>query len=120
MGAAEDPFRRLSSYPGTPSIWPTWHSIHGRYRRPGEEPGTEVGHRGATVNAVAPGIVEGTQSLDPVNSVGVDGVAAAGRANLAGRVGGPDDGAVLYRCLTSRTRASSTASRSQQTAGSPS
>jgi 3-oxoacyl-[acyl-carrier protein] reductase len=61
----------------------------------------EVGRHGVTVNAVAPGVIESPQSLDPVNSLGVDGVAAAGRANPVGRVGKPEDVAALYRFLAS-------------------
>jgi 3-oxoacyl-[acyl-carrier protein] reductase len=61
----------------------------------------EVGRQGITVNAVAPGVIESPQSLDPVNSLGVEGVAAAGRANPVGRVGKPDDVAALYRFLAS-------------------
>jgi 3-oxoacyl-[acyl-carrier protein] reductase len=61
----------------------------------------EVGRRGVTVNAVAPGVIESPQSLDPVNSLGVEGVAAAGRANPVGRVGKPEDVAALYRFLAS-------------------
>lgn len=61
----------------------------------------EVGNRGVTVNAVAPGVIESPQSLDPVNSLGVEGVALAGRMNPVGRVGKPDDVAALYRFLAS-------------------
>jgi 3-oxoacyl-[acyl-carrier protein] reductase len=61
----------------------------------------EVGHRGVTVNAVAPGVIESPQSLDPVNSLGVEGVALAGRVNPVGRVGKPEDVAALYRFLAS-------------------
>jgi len=61
----------------------------------------EVGRGGITVNAVAPGVIESPQSLDPVNSIGVEGVAAAGRANPTGRVGQPEDVAALYRFLAS-------------------
>ena len=61
----------------------------------------EVGRQGVTVNAVAPGVIESPQSLDPVNSLGVEGVAAAGRANPVGRVGKPEDVAALYRFLAS-------------------
>ncbi len=61
----------------------------------------EVGRKGITVNAVAPGVIESPQSLDPVNSLGVEGVAAAGRANPVGRVGKPEDVAALYRFLAS-------------------
>jgi 3-oxoacyl-[acyl-carrier protein] reductase len=61
----------------------------------------EVGRQGVTVNAVAPGVIESPQSLDPVNSLGVEGVAAAGRDNPVGRVGKPEDVAALYRFLAS-------------------
>ena len=61
----------------------------------------EVGRRGVTVNAVAPGVIESPQSLDPVNSLGVDGVALAGRMNPVRRVGKPEDVAALYRFLAS-------------------
>jgi len=61
----------------------------------------EVGNRGVTVNAVAPGVIESPQSLDPVNSLGVEGVALAGRTNPTGRVGKPEDVAALYRFLAS-------------------
>jgi 3-oxoacyl-[acyl-carrier protein] reductase len=61
----------------------------------------EVGNRGVTVNAVAPGVIESPQSLDPVNSLGVEGVALAGRVNPVGRVGKPEDVAALYRFLAS-------------------
>jgi len=61
----------------------------------------EVGSRGVTVNAVAPGVIESPQSLDPVNSLGVEGVALAGRVNPVGRVGKPEDVAALYRFLAS-------------------
>lgn len=63
--------------------------------------GIEVGGRGVTVNAVAPGVIETPQALDPVNSIGPDGVAAAGRANPVGRVGKPEDVASLYLFLAS-------------------
>jgi 3-oxoacyl-[acyl-carrier protein] reductase len=61
----------------------------------------EVGGRGVTVNAVAPGVIESPQSLDPVNSLGVEGVALSGRMNPVGRVGKPQDVAALYRFLAS-------------------
>lgn len=61
----------------------------------------EVGSRGVTVNAVAPGVIESPQSLDPVNSLGVEGVALAGRVNPVGRVGKAEDVAALYTFLAS-------------------
>lgn len=61
----------------------------------------EVGRHGVTVNAVAPGLIESPQSLDPVNSLGPEGMPAAGRANPVGRVGKPEDVASLYCFLAS-------------------
>jgi 3-oxoacyl-[acyl-carrier protein] reductase len=61
----------------------------------------EVGARGITVNAVAPGVIETPQALDPVNSLGPEGVALAGRVNPVGRVGKPEDVAALYLFLAS-------------------
>lgn len=61
----------------------------------------EFGGRGVTANAVAPGVIETPQSLDPVNSLGVEGVALAGRVNPVGRVGKPEDVAALYTFLAS-------------------
>lgn len=61
----------------------------------------EFGGRGVTANAVAPGVIESPQSLDPVNSIGAEGVAASGRANPVGRVGKPEDVAAVYRFLAS-------------------
>ena len=60
-----------------------------------------VGRQGSTAKAVAPGVIESPQSLDPINSLGVEGVAAAGRSNPVGRVGKPEDVAALYRFLAS-------------------
>jgi len=61
----------------------------------------EVGIRGVTVNAVAPGVIKRPQSLDPINTLGAEGVAGAGRVNPVGRVGTPEDVAALFRFLAS-------------------
>jgi 3-oxoacyl-[acyl-carrier protein] reductase len=61
----------------------------------------ELGRHGITANAVAPGTVASPQSLDPVNSMGPDGVALAARNNPTGRGGTPDDVAALYVYLAS-------------------
>jgi len=61
----------------------------------------ELGPAGITVNAVAPGVVESPQSLDPVNSLGPEGVAAQAGLVPVGRVGTADDVAYAYRYLAS-------------------
>ena len=93
-----------SSVAGTRQSWP--EHVHYTASKAGivglvTSLAIEVGRRGITVNAVAPGVIESPQSLDPVNSLGAEGVAAAGRANPVGRVGKPEDVAALYRFLAS-------------------
>ena len=61
----------------------------------------ELAGRGIRVNAVIPGLVESPQSLDPVNSLGPDGLAAASRVIPAGRPGTVDEAARAIRFLTS-------------------
>ena len=58
----------------------------------------ELGPAGITVNGVAPGVVASPQSLDPVNSLGPDGVAAQADGTPVRRVGAPEDiaAALLY------------------------
>ncbi|BBZ29025.1 short-chain dehydrogenase [Mycolicibacterium madagascariense] len=51
----------------------------------------EFGPRGIRANAIIPGLVETPQSLDEVNSLGADGLRAAGAYIPAGRVGRPDE-----------------------------
>lgn len=61
----------------------------------------ELGPHGITVNAVAPGVIETPQSLDPVNSLGPEGVEAfAGRVPV-GRNGRPEDIAAAFCFLAS-------------------
>lgn len=61
----------------------------------------EVGPWGVTVNAIAPGIIETPQTLDAVNSLGADGVAATGTRQPIRRVGRPADIAAAYAYLAS-------------------
>jgi 3-oxoacyl-[acyl-carrier protein] reductase len=61
----------------------------------------EFGAYGITANAVAPGVIRTPQALDPVNSLGPDGVDAVAAKIPAGRVGTPEDIAYVYQFLAS-------------------
>jgi 3-oxoacyl-[acyl-carrier protein] reductase len=61
----------------------------------------ELAPRGIRVNTVIPGYVVTPQSLDPVNSLGPDGLALAGRDIPLGRVAQPEEVAAVIRFLTS-------------------
>ncbi|MBY5925279.1 MULTISPECIES: SDR family NAD(P)-dependent oxidoreductase [Halomonas] len=61
----------------------------------------ELAPRGIRVNTLIPGLIETPQSLDPVNSLGPEGLAAAGKVIPAGRVGHADEVARTVRFLTS-------------------
>jgi 3-oxoacyl-[acyl-carrier protein] reductase len=61
----------------------------------------EFGRYGITANAVAPGVIESAQSLDPVNSLGRHGVDMAARNNPTGHGGEPSDVAHLLVYLAS-------------------
>ncbi|SDN36907.1 3-oxoacyl-[acyl-carrier protein] reductase [Cryobacterium flavum] len=61
----------------------------------------ELGPQGIRVNAVIPGLIETPQSLDPVNSLGPDGLAQAGKDIPWGRVGTPAEVASVIAFLTS-------------------
>src|SRR5947207_2134973 len=62
----------------------------------------DYGPDGITANAVAPGVIETPQSLDPVNSLGPEGVAAVAPKVPVRRVGVPEDIAHLYAQLASQ------------------
>lgn len=61
----------------------------------------ELAPRGIRVNTLIPGLIETPQSLDPVNSLGPDGLASAGEKIPAGRVGRAEEVARTIRFLTS-------------------
>lgn len=93
-----------SSVAGTVSAWPE-HS-HYAAAKAGlvglvKSLAVEFGGDGITANAVAPGVIRTPQALDPVNSLGPDGVDAVAAKIPAGRVGTPEDIAYTYRFLAS-------------------
>ncbi|WP_053382867.1 SDR family NAD(P)-dependent oxidoreductase [Leucobacter celer] len=61
----------------------------------------ELAPRRIRVNAVIPGLIESPQSLDGRNSLGKEGLEAAGRIIPWGRVGNVDEAARVIRFLTS-------------------
>ena len=93
-----------SSVAGTVSAWPQ-HS-HYAAAKAGlvglvKSLAVEFGPYGITANAVAPGVIRTPQALDPVNSLGPEGVDAAASKIPAGRVGIPEDIAYVYQFLAS-------------------
>jgi 3-oxoacyl-[acyl-carrier protein] reductase len=93
-----------SSVAGTVSAWP----LHPQYAASKaaivglvQNLAVDYGPDGITANAVAPGVIETPQALDPVNSLGPDGVAATAPKVPVRRVGQPEDIAYLYRFLAS-------------------
>jgi 3-oxoacyl-[acyl-carrier protein] reductase len=61
----------------------------------------ELGPHGITANAIAPGVIETPQSLDPVNSLGPEGVEAFAARVPVGRNGRPEDVAAAFLFLAS-------------------
>lgn len=61
----------------------------------------EVARQGVTVNAVAPGIIPTPQSADPVNSLGDEGLDAAGALIPIGRTGTVEEIAAAFVFLAS-------------------
>ena len=61
----------------------------------------ELAPRGIRCNAVIPGLIETPQSLDPVNSLGPEGLSRAAAGIPLGRVGSAREIALLIRFLTS-------------------
>lgn len=93
-----------SSVAGTVSAWPE-HS-HYAAAKAGlvglvKSLAVEFAADGITANAVAPGVIRTPQALDPVNSLGPDGVDAVVAKIPAGRVGDPRDIGYVYQFLAS-------------------
>jgi 3-oxoacyl-[acyl-carrier protein] reductase len=93
-----------SSVAGTVSAWPQ-HS-HYTAAKAGlvglvRTLAVEFGSYGITANAVAPGVISTPQALDPVNSLGPEGIAAVAAKIPAGRVGTPEDIAYVFQFLAS-------------------
>ncbi|MFK4298771.1 3-oxoacyl-[acyl-carrier protein] reductase [Arthrobacter sp. GAS37] len=93
-----------SSVAGTVSAWPQ-HS-HYAAAKGGlvglvKSLAVEFAAEGVTANAVAPGVIRTPQALDPVHSLGPDGVDAVVAKIPAGRVGIPEDIAYVYQFLAS-------------------
>jgi 3-oxoacyl-[acyl-carrier protein] reductase len=97
-----------SSVAGTVSAWPQHpHYAAAKAGLVGlvQNLAVDYGPDGITANAVAPGVIETPQALDPVNSLGPDGVAAVAPKVPLRRVGQPEDIAYLYRFLASEQSA---------------
>jgi 3-oxoacyl-[acyl-carrier protein] reductase len=93
-----------SSVAGTVSAWPEHpHYTASKAALVGlvQTLAVEYAGQGITANAVAPGVIRTPQALDPVNSLGPDGVAAVARKIPTGRVGSPEDIAYVYQFLAS-------------------
>jgi 3-oxoacyl-[acyl-carrier protein] reductase len=93
-----------SSVAGTVSAWPQ-HS-HYSAAKAGlvglvKSLAVEFGAYGITANAVAPGVIRTPQALDPINSLGPEGLAAVADKIPAGRVGTPEDIAYVFQFLAS-------------------
>lgn len=93
-----------SSVAGTVAAWPEHpHYAAAKAGLVGlvQNLAVEYGPDGVTANAVAPGVIETPQALDPVNSLGPEGVAAVAPLVPVRRVGVPEDIAYLYLYLAS-------------------
>jgi 3-oxoacyl-[acyl-carrier protein] reductase len=93
-----------SSVAGTVSAWPE-HS-HYAAAKAGlvglvKSLAVEFAADGITANAVAPGVIRTPQALDPVNSLGPEGIETSARKVPSGRVGEPEDIGYVYQFLAS-------------------
>ena len=103
-GAGYGRLLATSSIAGTVSAWPQHpHYAAAKAGLVGlvQTLAVEYGPHGITANAVAPGVIETPQALDPVNSLGPEGVAAVGPQVPVRRVGQPEDIAYLFAYLAS-------------------
>ncbi len=93
-----------SSVAGTVSAWPEHpHYAAAKAGLVGliRTLAVEYGPDGITANAVAPGVIETPQALDPVNSLGPEALAAVAPQVPVRRVGQPEDIAHLFAFLAS-------------------
>jgi 3-oxoacyl-[acyl-carrier protein] reductase len=93
-----------SSVAGTVSAWPEHpHYAAAKAGLVGlvQNLAVDYGPDGITANAVAPGVIETPMALDPVHSLGPDGVAAVAPRVPVRRVGRPEDIAHLFLYLAS-------------------
>jgi 3-oxoacyl-[acyl-carrier protein] reductase len=93
-----------SSVAGTVSAWPEHpHYAAAKAGLVGliQTLAVEYGPDGVTANAVAPGVIETPQALDPVNSLGPEALAAVAPRVPVRRVGQPEDIAHLFAFLAS-------------------
>jgi 3-oxoacyl-[acyl-carrier protein] reductase len=93
-----------SSVAGTVSAWPQHsHYTAAKAALVGlvKSLAVEFGSYGITANAVAPGVIRTPQALDPVNSLGPEGIEAVAAKIPAGRVGTPEDIAYVFQFLAS-------------------
>jgi 3-oxoacyl-[acyl-carrier protein] reductase len=61
----------------------------------------ELAEQGIRINAVLPGVIESPQTLDAVNSAGVEGLSRSAKRIPLGRVGSPEDVADVVAFLLS-------------------
>jgi 3-oxoacyl-[acyl-carrier protein] reductase len=93
-----------SSVAGTVSAWPEHpHYAAAKAGLVGlvQTLAVEYGPDGITANAVAPGVIETPQALDPVNSLGPEALAAVAPRVPVRRVGQPEDIAHVFAFLAS-------------------
>jgi 3-oxoacyl-[acyl-carrier protein] reductase len=93
-----------SSVAGTVSAWPEHpHYAAAKAGLVGlvQTLAVEYGPDGITANAVAPGVIETPQALDPVNSLGPEALAAVAPHVPVRRVGQPEDIAQVFAFLAS-------------------